>query len=236
MSASALEERITFSINRHLVVIFGLIAACVIVLISIVLTYLYSRNSNSLEGISACVERFASRSKVDYKSFSELSNLNSLCYGLSGSQLFIDEEIIRRDNFVFQRFENAILLVMVVAITLSGVVLAGLQLFASYKLAIHGKGELASGGEISYSKDSISFKSSIVGLVILAVSFAFFLVFVFYVYDLKEGKDNSSPGMPKGSPQVSNFVPRSNPGTSSEPQQRAVPLPTQPSPTDNKPN
>jgi len=75
-----------------------------------------------------------------------------------------------------------VLMYMVVLITFAGVFLAGVQLLASYKLASLGKGELAGGGEIQYSATGASFKSSVVGLVILALSFAFFLVFVFYVY------------------------------------------------------
>jgi hypothetical protein len=100
----------------------------------------------------------------------------------------VDNGIIRRDNYVFQRHENIILLIMVVSITLSGVFLAGLQLLAAYKLALLGKAEFASASEL---RENSSFKSSVVGLVILTISFAFFLVFVVDVYTLKD--DSPSP-------------------------------------------
>src|SRR5205807_6747745 len=116
-----------------------------------------------------------------------LYDLNLFCYNSIGSQLKLDQEKIRRDSFVFQRNENVVLLYMVVLITISGIVLAGVQLLASYKLALIGRGELAGGAsEIGYSADNVSFKSSVIGLTILAMSFAFFLVFIMYVYDMRE--------------------------------------------------
>ncbi len=133
------------------------------------------------QAVSACIEK--QRSNVSDVTVDQLYRLNDFCYDTIGSQLKIDQEKIRRDNFLFQRNENVVLLYMVVLITLSGVALAGLQLFASYKLAAVGRGELAGGGEVSYSaQQGVSFKSSVVGLMILALSFAFFLVFIVYVY------------------------------------------------------
>lgn len=147
--------------------------------------------------ISLCIETYRDLAKVQNADVDALNKLNTFCYNSSRSQLLVDEENIRKDNFVFQRHENIILLFMVVMITLSGVALAGLQLLASYKLAVLGRGDLAGGGELSYSKDSVSFKSSVVGLVILFISFAFFIVFVHDVYTLKEGAASTAaqPGI-----------------------------------------
>jgi hypothetical protein len=52
-------------------------------------------------------------------------------------------------------------------------------------------GELAGGGELTYSAGGASFKSPVIGLTILAMSFAFFMVFVIYVYTIKEGVDTN---------------------------------------------
>jgi hypothetical protein len=79
---------------------------------------------------------------------------------------------------------------MVVGITISGVLLAALQLLGSYKLAIIGRGDFSGNTEVSYSRDSIVFKSSIVGIAILALSFAFFAMFSLYLYPVIE---NTSP-------------------------------------------
>lgn len=130
--------------------------------------------------IKDCIEKFSSSGGP--KQVQELAGLNNFCYYYVAYQLSADQGIIRRDDYLFQRNENVVLMYMVVLITFAGVVLAGVQLLASYKLALLGKGELAGGGEIIYSAGGASFKSSVVGLVILALSFAFFLVFVLDVY------------------------------------------------------
>jgi hypothetical protein len=122
--------------------------------------------------------------------------MDGFCYNFQIAQLILEEEAVRRDNFVFQRGENVALLAMVISITISGVALAGLQLLASYKLASKGRGDLAKGGEATITRDSVVVKSSVVGVIILAISFAFFMVFVIYVYTLKD--DGST--RPMGSP------------------------------------
>lgn len=76
-----------------------------------------------------------------------------------------------------------IVLWMVVIITLSGVLIAGLQVLASYKLAVASKGQFES-SELSIARDKLSIKSSIAGLFILIISFAFFYVFVFEIYKI----------------------------------------------------
>ena len=139
------------------------------------------------DAVATCIEKYKTATAATNVNVGTLYDLNGFCYDTILSQLRVDQEKIRRDNFVFQRNENIVLLYMVVLITISGVVLAGVQLLASYKLAVLGRGELAGGGsEINYSASNISFKSSVIGLTILAMSFAFFLVFVIYVYELRD--------------------------------------------------
>jgi len=151
--------------------------------------------------LAKCIESHRDAAKIQNISIDEFYRINGFCYDSIVSQLLVDEELVRIDNFIFQKYQTRILLFMVVTITLSGVGLAGLQLLASYKLAILGRGELAGGGELTYSRDSISFKSSVVGLMILAISFAFFMVYVTWVYTLTEGGTSTSkPGINSGSP------------------------------------
>jgi len=92
-------------------------------------------------------------------------------------------------------------MLMVVSITISGVILAGLQLFASYKLASVGKGVFEATGEANITSHSMAVKSSVVGVVILAISFAFFLVFVLYVYTFTPAS-NSGAAAPSSPPQA----------------------------------
>jgi len=182
-------------------IIAGIAAGTVLLVVFIYLVLSSNHIQQTHHGVNEtsiadCIEKF--RSGIDVKGMQALSGLNDFCYYYVGYQLKADQEIIKRDNFLFQRNENVVLMYMVVLITFAGVLLAGVQLLASYKLASLGKGELVGGGEIQYSATGASFKSSVVGLVILALSFAFFLVFVFYIYtfdpEKREVGATSSPG------------------------------------------
>ena len=155
-------------------------------------------NSES-QSLSSCIEKY----KTPTPQVDELYGLSNFCFGKIASQFKLDEEKIKRDSYVFQRNENVILLYMVVLVTLSGVALAGLQLLASYSLAAGGKGKLTEGGELKYSAQGVSFKSSVVGLMILAMSFAFFSVFIVYVYTFQPEQPDR---LPAGSSRV-NLLP-----------------------------
>jgi hypothetical protein len=155
-------------------------------------TYLRERPAASTpleigENISSCIHKYYAGGGSQNSNVLMLSYVGGFCYNSQVWQLILEEEAVRRDNFVFQRAENVALLAMVIGITISGVALAGLQLFASYKLASIGTGQLADGGEATFKSDSVVVKSSVVGVVILAISFAFFIVFVLYVYTLRDG-------------------------------------------------
>jgi len=170
-----------------LAVVLVAVALVAVFVILIFDTTKFDRSQNGVDGQSmrACVEANKALLGQTVIHYNDLISLDFFCYDLNGNQLRIDEEIIKRDNYIFQRNENVVLLYMVVLITFCGVFLAGMQLLASYRLATAGKGELAGGAEITYNSQGASFKSSVVGLSILAMSFAFFLVFVLYVYTFR---------------------------------------------------
>lgn len=92
-----------------------------------------------------------------------------------------------------QLAQNTVMLWMVVAITLGGVVLAAAQLWATYRLALSGKGGLADGGEISVEAKRLAVRSSVVGVIILALSLIFFTIYVLYVFRINtvEGSDET---------------------------------------------
>jgi hypothetical protein len=200
--------------------------------------FLLSNSNNQFtnyEGkpLAKCIEFHRDAAKIQNISIDEFYRINGFCYDSLVSQLLIDEELVRIDTFIFQKYQTIVLLFMVVTITLSGVGLAGLQLLASYKLAILGRGELAGGGELSYSRDSISFRSSVVGLMILAFSFAFFMVYVIWVYTITEGGTSASkPGI--------NISPKSQQVLFPVPPLGAIPAPTDgplpPAPVVNRPD
>ena len=163
--------------------------------------------------------------RIKHTGIDEFYKINGFCHDSLVSRLLIDEEVIRIDTFVFQKYQTIVLLFMVVAITLSGVGLAGLQLLASYKLAILGRGELVGGGELTYSRDSVSFRSSVVGLMILAISFAFFMVYVVWVYTITEGgRVNAKPGIDLSPKSQQVLFPVAPSGAIPTPADRAGPL------------
>jgi hypothetical protein len=97
---------------------------------------------------------------------------------------------IRREKLIRQELDERVILWMVVGITMSGVLLAALQLFGSFKLAAAGAGKFGDQSSISIEagKDAnkISLQSSVTGLMILVVSLAFFIVYVKWIYAIQE--------------------------------------------------
>ena len=111
------------------------------------------------------------------------------CYALIQSQGLLKDFAVREVNYIQQYRANAVLMWMVVAVTLSGVVLAGVQLMASYQLANSGKAGFDN-HQLSVTRYQVILKSSVTGLFILVISFAFFLVFVTYVYRFQKPEDH----------------------------------------------
>lgn len=108
------------------------------------------------------------------------------CKSLTYSKLLADEQIIRNETMVLQRDQNAAMLSLVVAITIGGVMLAGLQLVASFYIGKEGRSAASSAGDFKIKSTEFSLKSSYVGVVILGLSLAFFVVFVLFVYRIDE--------------------------------------------------
>jgi hypothetical protein len=129
------------------------------------------------------VRNAINKDRVTTEVWEQISNV---CYMQVRGEAMLADFNIRRSNLINQQSEGRIVLWMVVAITISGVALAGLQLLAAYRLAGSGKGEFAASQEITLEQNRISLKSSVTGLMILVISFAFFMVYVVWVYTAKE--------------------------------------------------
>lgn len=108
------------------------------------------------------------------------------CYTASFYTYAAREASVRYDLFTRQIFQNEVMLWMVVAITISGVILAGLQLFASYKISILTKTASFGDADMTFKADSIAIKSSLTGVLILVSSFLFFFVYVYFVFTLHD--------------------------------------------------
>jgi hypothetical protein len=91
------------------------------------------------------------------------------------------------DLYLWQVPANWVLLVMTVVLVLSGVVLAGLQLYWSYRLGAFGESQL------EVTDRALRVASPFVGLLILVVSLAFFYLFVHEIYRLRETGEGVPP-------------------------------------------
>jgi hypothetical protein len=117
-----------------------------------------------------------------------LGSIHSLCYSEESEEDVLSEFSIRRLAYLSQQRELPVLMWLVVAITLSGVVLSALQLFAAYQLALAGKESFqqGQGGDIGLEKGKLSLRSSVTGLLMLIISLLFFYVFVTKVYLIQD--------------------------------------------------
>jgi len=119
---------------------------------------------------------------------------------LINAQGLLNDYAIRKLNFYQQFRANGVLMWMVVAVTFSGVLLAALQLVASYQVAVANGTQLsAEAGELTVQHDRLVLKSAVTGLFILVISFCFFLVFVFYVYKFETPSDQGNIAPPSAS-------------------------------------
>jgi hypothetical protein len=109
-----------------------------------------------------------------------------LCGNQIYNNLILDDFIIRREKFIRQELDERVNLWLVVAITISGVLMSALQLFMSYRLAQNDRTVFAKDSELAIEAGRISLKSSITGLLILTISLAFFMIYVIYIYSIRE--------------------------------------------------
>jgi hypothetical protein len=141
-----------------------------------------------------CITYTLSVLKLSELSFPDYEKVWSLCGTEQYNKLYLHDFKIRREKFIRQELDERVTLAMVVAITISGVVMSGLQLFMSYRLALSGHAAFDKDMEISVQKDRIALRSSMVGLAILVISLAFFVVYVKWIYTITE--------VPVGAPQT----------------------------------
>lgn len=111
------------------------------------------------------------------------------CYNRLVRQGQLNEFQIRRVNFQTQHVADTVTLWMVVTLTVCGVALAAWQIFASSRLVTTQPEKLTS--ELSIERGKIFVRSSVTGLLILLVSFAFFYVYVVWIYQLREWSDDA---------------------------------------------
>ena len=79
-----------------------------------------------------------------------------LCGNQIFNGLYLDDFIIRRRKFIDQEFDERVNLWLVVTITISGVVMSGLQLLMSYRLANRGRDIFSKDSELAIESGKIS--------------------------------------------------------------------------------
>lgn len=134
--------------------------------------------------LSNCIERFGDGAQV---ALAELHAATASCYDHLYSQGLLNEFLIRRVNFQTQHVADQMLMWMVIGLTISGVVLAGVQIIGANRVYMASGGKTAMpDSEVSLEAGKIYVKSAVTGVVILLVSFAFFFVYVAEVYTIKD--------------------------------------------------
>jgi hypothetical protein len=141
---------------------------------------------NEIPRMSSCQSNLLKNLRPQAFDIALFRSVERQCYEQINAEDTLAELGIRRAAFLQQQEQMPVMLAMVVAITLSGVLLAGLQLAASYRLASTGRDAFEQGGQLSLEGHKISLNSSVTGIVILTISLAFFYVFVSQVYLIRE--------------------------------------------------
>lgn len=146
----------------------------------------YALESIGADAVDQCVKGVYPSIDPASQDFGKLKMILDFCYSKLFYQANFNAENVRQALFDRQIFENEIMLWMVVAITVSGVILAGVQLYTSYRLSLQGTNIENAPTELLVRKNELAVKSSTTGLLILIVSFGFFFVYVVFVFTLKE--------------------------------------------------
>lgn len=92
----------------------------------------------------------------------------------------------RKNVFAWQLFSARLIFCIVLIVVGTGIVLAILQFRAELQLVREGKSTGLSRSELEASPDGLKISSSIVGLIILALSLGFFYLYLVYVYPIED--------------------------------------------------
>lgn len=148
------------------------------------------------ERIAACKKETLNELQLKNIGIQELNGIQTLCFVRIGEEDELSEYGIRRGAYLIQQSETTVLMWMVVIITISGVVLAAMQLIASYKLVSAGKAAMGQETTMSVEAHKFSISSSVSGILILVVSLGFFYIFTIEIYTIREDQQKQAPAVP----------------------------------------
>jgi len=153
--------------------------------------------------VESCRDRLALRLKIASIDQAAIKTLSDLCNWEIFDAYGFAESDARLAAFSLQREQGTKILWIVEAMTLVGLLLAIVQLAMSFVLAIRFRKELIGASEVRANAKEVVLKSSAIGLALLAITFAFFLTYVLFVYPIREVS-------PHGSQHPSNAIPVPN--------------------------
>lgn len=144
--------------------------------------------------LNVCRDNIMQTLKKTSYDIRDLDQITNHCVIQVSNSLSLADFNVRRLAFIDQYSESPFILWLVVIITLSGVVLAAIQIAAAYNVSAAYGRSLELGGKVDWEGTKLSVKSTVAGILILAMSFAFFLVFVIYVYTIwNPGETGAQP-------------------------------------------
>src|SRR5215471_7478631 len=68
--------------------------------------------------VTLCMDRYGTKKELQVADLQLVEGVFQLCYNVISTSLVAQEQTIRNDNFIFQRFENRVLMYVVVLITI----------------------------------------------------------------------------------------------------------------------
>jgi hypothetical protein len=168
---------------------------------------------------ATCVQGRLPSGVIKQGNASDFSEAETFCYALARDELRLNDFSLRRAAYSTQPFETKILMWLVVVLVASGVALAWYQVWKTYELALRGQQATPDPGGTSVDMHGFVVKSSVVGVSILAISFAFFGVYVKYVYAI----DDTGGGLPVVQPPIIGQGSATPPPSSPGPTQSSAP-------------
>jgi hypothetical protein len=150
------------------------------------LTHQITVEPTAEQSTAECIAQYFAKNALTLDNTVLANAADSLCYSVKRHEYLLRDFKIRRDAYAIQPFETKVIMWMVVALVAGGVYLAWLQLRASYELGNLGKKVSIDNAVSNVKIAGMSVGSSVVGVIILAISFGFFGIYVKYVYTIDD--------------------------------------------------
>jgi hypothetical protein len=144
------------------------------------------------------------RTRLQPGTLSGLVDVDGACFDRLSRESDLVTERITHNTYVIQQHQTRDLMWMVVTITLAGVGLACMQLYAGFRLAMSGKATFDStqGGSIDVEAKKLSLNSSVSGLLVLALSLCFFYIFTDRIYTIQNDRATKGRVSESASPEA----------------------------------